>query len=69
MQKLDEDSIIQSEVTHYHHQILFKSSVRHYHPNQPSKDEDDEQQQQSSMALFLENKCKSLMRMQQFKVK
>ena len=52
MRKLDEDATIQSEVTHYHHQIPFKSSVRHYHPNQPRKDEDDgqqEQQQQSSM--------------------
>ena len=48
VRKLDEDATIQSEVTHYHHQIPFKSSVRHYHPNQPSKDEDDEQQQQQS---------------------
>ena len=44
---LDEDATNQNEVTHYYHQILFKSSVRQYHPNQPSKDEGDGQQQQS----------------------
>ena len=48
MQKLDEDSIIQNEVTHYHYQIPFKSSVRHYHTNQPRKDDDDVQQQSNS---------------------
>ena len=48
VQKLDEDATIQKEVTHYHHQIPFKSNVHYYHPHQPSKDEDDEQQQQQS---------------------
>ena len=52
MQKLDEDSIIQSEVTHYeHHQIPFKSSVLHSHANQPSIGEDDGQQQQLHLPM------------------
>ena len=52
MRKLDEDSIIQSEVTHYeHHQIPFKSSVLHSHANQPSIGEDDGQQQQLHLPM------------------
>ena len=40
MQKLDEDEAIETDVTHYHPQILFKSSICCYHANKPCKNKD-----------------------------